>query len=87
MFEQAKEEGKVKKAEKLQQAREAAAVKAAALAGKPPIVHAVRHEKELRSLYKKASWLGLELFSSLVLVDLFHSQEQGPFATLLHGFL
>mmetsp|Transcript_9251 Transcript_9251/g.23643 ORF Transcript_9251/g.23643 Transcript_9251/m.23643 type:complete len:409 (+) Transcript_9251:240-1466(+) len=49
----AKADGKDKKAEKLAEGREQVATRAAALAGKPPIVHKLRHEAELRKLWKQ----------------------------------
>mmetsp|Transcript_22861 Transcript_22861/g.63471 ORF Transcript_22861/g.63471 Transcript_22861/m.63471 type:complete len:410 (-) Transcript_22861:130-1359(-) len=53
----AKEEGKSKKVVKLQEARETAASKAASLATKVAITHTLRHDKELRSLWKKLAAL------------------------------
>jgi len=53
----ARGEDKPKRLAKLQEAREAAASKAAVLAGKEAITHPLRHEKELRSLWKKLAAL------------------------------
>jgi hypothetical protein len=50
---QAKTNGKDKKAEKLQEGREQVATRAATLAGKQAIMHKLRHEAELRKLWKQ----------------------------------
>lgn len=55
VFWQALADGKEKKAAKLEEAKQDAAGKAATLAGKAPITHSLRHEKELRTLWKKVT--------------------------------